>query len=546
MLVLVKQIRHDAQLPNCNDGRTPFMYGYEMDTLDGDSAASAHQVLSFGPFRLDPVRRVLLEGGKARRLGGRALEILFALVEHAGQIVTKNELIARVWPDSVVQEATLRVHIAALRKVLGDGVSGIRYVENFSGRGYRFVAEVRELYATPAPPITQVSVSSAPESAVVSSRPAGHPVTRSMRLIGRAHIVNVLAERVPQRRFVTLVGPGGVGKTTVALAVADLLICAYPDGIRFVDLTTLNERDPLGSLFATAPDAPTLTQEKLSEALGFLQHKRLLILLDNCEHVIDLAAKWTETLLRIAPGVAVLATSREPLRAQGEHVHRLAPLESPPRSQHMTGDEALEFPAIQLFVERATASLDTFKLRDADAPVVSEICRRLDGNPLAIELAAARMDLFDARALAARLDDRFQLLTRGHRTAQPRHRNLRASLDWSYDLLSSDEKVMLRRLSMFSDGFTLEGAIKLVADEALQAVDVFDILTDLVAKSLLTADFIGEHVVYRLMDTARLYGLEKLRAAGEVAEIRRRHATIWTVPTAMDCVRRPTDSRNTA
>jgi predicted ATPase/DNA-binding winged helix-turn-helix (wHTH) protein len=508
-----------------------------MDTLDGDSTASAHQVLSFGPFRLDPVRRVLLEGGTARRVGGRALEILFALVEHAGQIVTKNELIARVWPDSVVQEATLRVHIAALRKVLGDGVSGSRYVENFSGRGYRFVAEVREVYATLAPPITDVSV---------SSRPASLPVTRSMRLIGRAHIVNVLAERVPHRRFVTLVGPGGVGKTTVALAVADLLICAYPDGIQFVDLTTLNERDPLSSLFATAPGTPTLTEEKLGEALSYLQHKRLLILLDNCEYVIDLAAKLTETLLRMAPGIALLATSREPLRAKGEHVHRLAPLESPPCSQHMTGDEALEFPAVQLFVERATASLDTFELRDADAPAVSEICRRLDGNPLAIELAAARMDLFDVRSLAARLDDRFQLLTRGHRTAQPRQRNLRASLDWSYDLLSSDEKLMLRRLSLFSEGFTLEGAIKLVADEALQAVDVFDILTDLVAKSLLTADFIGEHVVYRQMDTARLYGLEKLHATGEVAEITRRHATIWSVPTAMDCVRRPTDSRNTA
>jgi predicted ATPase/DNA-binding winged helix-turn-helix (wHTH) protein len=509
-------------------GRTPFMYGYEMDTLERNSATAGHQVLSFGPFRLDPVRRVLLEAGRTCRVGSRALEILLTLAERGGQIVSKNELIARVWPDSVVQEATLRVHIAALRKILGDGESGVRYVENFSGRGYRFVAEVRGLPAATSSAVTDFGIAGAAESSAASSRPADNPAARPTRMIGRAEVVGTLAERILQRRFVTLVGPGGVGKTTVALAVAERLTSAFADGIRFVDLTAPNQQDPIGSLFAAAHGVPALAKDKLDKALPLLQDKHLLILLDNCEHVIDLAAKLAEALLRVAPGVHLLATSREPLRADGENVHRLAPLETPTRSEPMSGREALGFPAIQLFVERASASLDTFELRDANAPFVTEICRRLDGNPLAIELAAARMDLFDARALAARLDDPFQLLTRGRRTAQPRQQSLRASLDWSYGLLSDDEKLMLRRLSLFAGGFTLEAAIKLVAEEELKEADVFEMLTNLVAKSLLSADFIGDHVVYRLTDTTRLYGLEKLRDTGEAAEIAQRHAGIWS------------------
>jgi predicted ATPase/DNA-binding winged helix-turn-helix (wHTH) protein len=488
---------------------------------DAVSTSDVGKVLSFGPYRLDLVQHVLREGDKPLRLGSRALEILITLVEHAGEIVSKNELLSRVWPKSVVQEATLRVHIAALRKALGDDECGIRYVENFSGRGYRFVGHIER---APVPLSSVVT----PTEVVSSETRAPGPLIGNLQapltaMVDRTQAINTLEARIPLRRFVTIVGPGGVGKTTVALAVAEKLFSAYEHGVFFVDLEVVADSSRVAHALAAALDLEPVAHDPIPAILACLRHKSMLILLDNCEHVVEAAAGLAEKVLRAALGVHLLATSREPLRAGSEYVHRLLPLETPVSSAMLTRAEAMTFAAIQLFVERACANLDTFDLHDTDIPFVVEICRRLDGNPLAIELAAARVDLFGVRGLAARLDDCLQLLTRGRRTAGPRHQTLRATLDWSYGLLSPLEQVVLRRLAVFPGSFDIEAAHTLLWEDGMSVADIFDSLTNLVAKSLLTVDVTGEAAMYRLLETTRVYAMEKLSQSDELVKIMRLH-----------------------
>jgi predicted ATPase/DNA-binding winged helix-turn-helix (wHTH) protein len=482
---------------------------YDLPTWSG-------QGIAFGPFRLYTGQRVLLREDALIPLGSRAREILLLLVERAGEIVKKSELMARVWPDTIVEEGCLRVHIAALRKALGDGQAGVRYVENVTGQGYRFIA-----------PLTRVD--EAPPAPVAQARGAEHshnipiPLTR---MIGRAPVVATLASRLPHRRFVTIVGPGGIGKTTVAMAAADHLHDSYPHGVCFVDLASIADPLLISGTVASALGLTSVSQDPLPSIIEFLKLKQMLIVLDNCEHVIEAAAHLTEKLLAGAPGVHLIATSRESLRARSEWVLRLAPLELPPPGAVLTAAEALGFSAIQLFAERTMASLSTFELSDADVPIVADICRRLDGLPLAIELAAARMDLFGIRGLAARLEDRLGLLTRGRRTAVPRHQTLRAMLDWSYEILPRVEQIALRRLAVFAGAFDTRSASAVIADDEVQAADVLDVLTNLATKSLLVVHVAGEQIFYRLFDTSRAYALEKLDDSHESAEIKRRHARL--------------------
>src|SRR5882757_7233427 len=317
---------------------------YDLPTWSG-------QGIALGPFRLYPDQRVLLRADTPLPLGSRAREILLLLVERAGEIVKKSELMARVWPDTIVEEGSLRVHIAALRKALGDGQAGVRYVENVTGHGYRFIA-----------PLTHVDA--APPASVAQARGADHshnipiPLTR---MIGRAPVVATLASRLPYRRFVTIVGPGGVGKTTVAMAAADHLHDSYPHGICFVDLASVADPLLISGTVASALGLTTVSQDPLPSIVEFLKLKQMLIVLDNCEHVIEAAAHLAEKLLAGAPSVHLIATSRESLRARSEWVLRLAPLELPPPGAVLTAAEALGFSAIQVFVERTMASLSTFE-----------------------------------------------------------------------------------------------------------------------------------------------------------------------------------------
>jgi predicted ATPase/DNA-binding winged helix-turn-helix (wHTH) protein len=466
--------------------------------------------VAFGPFVLNPTQRVLLRGDRPVRLGSRAREILICLVERAGTVVSKNELIRRVWPETVVEEGTLRVHIASLRKILGEDRDRVRYVENVTGHGYRFVATVTRPGNTPSPP-----------------PPTEHAnPTPTTRLIGRKDVVSTIADQLRQRRLMTIVGPGGMGKTTVACATADFTRNAYPHGVCFVDLGSVPSPRLIFGRLAAALGLTTVAADPLPYIMQFLQSHRMLIVLDNCEHVIDAAALLAEKLLSGSTAVRILATSREPLRVKDESVLRLDPLELPPSSAQTTAADALRYPAVQLFAERAAACLHDFQLTDADIPTVIEICRKLDGLPLAIELAAARVDVFGIRGLAACLNDRLGFLTRGPRTAIPRHRTLRATLDWSYELLPEVEQTALRRLSVFAGRFDDTSAAAIICDTGTDPTSVLNILTDLAAKSLITVKTCGDQVWYQLLNTSRAYAAEKLVAGTEAARIKQRHARL--------------------
>jgi predicted ATPase/DNA-binding winged helix-turn-helix (wHTH) protein len=492
-------------------------------------ATSRETAIAFGPFVLNPTQRVLLRGDRPVRLGSRAREILICLVERAGTVVSKNELIKRVWPETIVEEGTLRVHIASLRKILGEGRAQTRYVENVTGHGYRFVATVTRSTDTgsaqsDSPRTDDHALPALLGPLSIEQVPAVcAPMTRRF---GRQDVVATIADQLQHRRLMTIVGPGGMGKTTVAWATADFVRNSYPSGVCFVDLGSVPSPRLIFGRLAAALGLATVAADPVPYIMQFLQAHRMLIVLDNCEHVIDAAALLAEKLLSGSAAVRILATSREPLRVQDESVLRLAPLELPPLTAETTAAEALRYPAIQLFAERAAACLHHFRLADCDVPTVVDICRKLDGLPLAIELAAARVDVFGIRGLAACLNDRLGFLTRGHRTAVPRHRTLRATLDWSYELLPATEQTALRRLSVFAGRFAATAAGAIICDSGSDATSVLNILTDLAAKSLITVHAAGDQVSYQLLNTSRAYAAEKLQASAEVYEIKQRHARL--------------------
>lgn len=476
-------------------------------------AAPNDRAISFGPFSLRPAAHLLLESGKPVEIGVRALDLLTVLVERAGEVVTKDELLARVWPSLVVDEGNIRTQVGLLRKILRDGQGGARYLMTVPGRGYRFVA-----------PVTTVETTKSiePQAPRVNSTPA--LPARLTRLIGRADAITDIAGRLSRQRFVTIVGPGGIGKTSVALAVAERAETSYDDGIYLVDCAPL-----LGTSLVARKLASTLALEIAEDdpsrgLVAFLRSKRMLIVLDCCERVVEAAAVLVENLLQGAPGVAILATSREPLRAEGESVYRLPPLEIPPASTKPSARDALSYSAVQLFVERVASSLGRFELSDTDAPVVADICRRLDGVALALELAAGRVEVFGLLGVAGRLEDRVRLLMHGRRTALPRHQTLTATLDWSYDSLAESEQAALRRLSVFAGSFTLQAAQAVVTDDLVDSSEIDEVVASLVSKSLLNADVTTAIGHYRLLDTTRAYALNKLTESGEFDRVARRHA----------------------
>ena len=477
---------------------------------------ASERAISFGPFRLVPTQRLLLEDDNPVRVGSRALDILTALVERPGELVGKDELMARVWRGTFVEEGNLKFQVGALRRALGDGRGGRRYIATSAGQGHRFVAPVSDAQA--------------PAAAALPAAPTrqNHNLPQQLtRLIGRAGAVSRIVARLQPHRLLSIVGPGGIGKTSVAIAVAEASVNTYEHGVWFVDLAPLADARLVPSAVAQVLGFDIRSDDPVPGLVGAFRDRRLLLVLDNCEHVIEAAATLAVAILRGAADVHILATSREPLRAEGEHVQRLPPLSNGFPSDHPGAAEALAFPAVELFVERAAECLGEFELTDENAAIVAEICRKLDGIPLAIELAAARVESFGVRGLATHLDDRFRLLTSGRRSGPPRHRTLRAALDWSYEVLSEPERAVLRRLGIFMGGFTLDAACAVVADSGLVRGDVIDAVTELIEKSLAIVETTETEPRLRLLETTRAYALERPGESGKWEAVARRHAEYY-------------------
>ncbi len=425
----------------------------------------SQDLICFGPFRLSTTERLLEKGGEPVQLGSRALDILIVLVERPAEVVSKKELIAKVWPDLVVDDGSLRYHILVLRKALGQGRSNTRYVTNVSGRGYCFVAPISRVASRPAPVRNSLAHS-----------PVGLPPS-PIRMVGRDETVRLISEGLSARRFFTIVGPGGIGKTTVATAVSHTMLAAFDGAVHYVDFGPLCTPSLVPSRVASTVGLQGNFDDPLATLPAFLRDRRMLLVLDSCEHLIETIAPLAECIFREAPEVHILATSREPLQVEGEQVHRIHALAFPPDDEPLTAASALTFPAVQLLVERAAADGSGFELNDAEASIVGKVCRRLDGIALA--------------------------------------------------LLPEAERVILRRLSVFVGAFSLEAAQFVAAGDILEREQVAEAIAALSTKSLIAVETNRTGALYRLLDTTRAYVLTKMVDSGERNTIAQRHATYY-------------------
>jgi predicted ATPase/DNA-binding winged helix-turn-helix (wHTH) protein len=477
-------------------------------------------VASFGPFQLYPSARTLEKAGTPLVLGNRALDILMALVEEAGQVVSHKALMARAWRGLVVDPSNLRVHVSSLRKALGDIEDRPRYIANVAGQGYCFVAPVTRGPAGRVP-------ARAPDYPSGAARRRLVLPAKLERMVGREDALRIVAADLIAERFVSIIGPGGMGKTTVAVAVAHMMLEEFADAVCFVDVGMVADPALLVTTIASTLGLTIQTDDALATLLECLRTLRVLLVLDNCEHVIDAAATLAEQIFEAAPAAHILATSREALRVEGEHVYCLPPLASPPPNSSMSAADVLEFPAVKLFSERAAASGKPLNPSDADAAVIAGIVGRLDGIALAIELTAGRVATHGLRGTADLLEKGLGLHWQGRRTAHPRHQTLQALLDWSYGYLSVDEQVVLRRLAVLVGPFAIETAQAIACDDDRDEEQLVDVLDHLVEKSLISSATEGTVTRYRLLETTRVYGAKKLEESGERHAIARRHATYF-------------------
>ncbi|WP_065260080.1 ATP-binding protein [Pseudomonas bananamidigenes] len=472
----------------------------------------------FGPFCVVPGKRLLTRNGVPVEIGGRALDLLIALLEQPGRVLSKYDLIEKVWPDSVVAEGSLRFHMTGLRRILGDGEEHARYIATQVGVGYAFVAPLERQLLEAQPASTQRRR----ESNVCSLPPRA-------KLIGRETDLQLVVDHLQQPRLFTLVGPGGVGKTSLAIEVAHRIAAQGYERVCFVDLAQVEDCALVPSALARSLGIAVQAEDPLFVLLAHLREQRLMLVIDNCEHLIDAVSTLLEQISDSAPDVGILATSREPLRVRGEYVHWLNPLEFPRESRHLSTQELLAFAAIRLFVERASSSNAALLLEAEGGQMIADICQRLEGMALPIELAAMRVASHGLKATHALLGERFSLGWSGRRTAVPRHQTLRSMLDWSYDLLSAPERLALERLSVFVGPFSQEAASQVVAESQSEGPAVAAILDDLVCKGLVTVDHSDSTDSYRLLEMTRAYAREKLTARGdaEVNSLAFRHAAYY-------------------
>jgi predicted ATPase/DNA-binding winged helix-turn-helix (wHTH) protein len=475
----------------------PAARSYGLGKNFGKTVGLPPRSVHFPPFRLEVGRQQLYRGPEPVPLRPKTMAVLCCLLERAGQLVTKTDLLDAVWPETAVSDAVLKVSIRELREALEDDPKAPRYIETTHGAGYRFIAAL------------------AGDNLPV-------PLTS---FIGRERETGEAKELLGRARLLTLTGPGGSGKTRLAVRVAREVQGDYQDGVWWVALSALNDPELVPQTVAAVLGVRELPGRTPLQALtAHLSPRRLLLVLDNCEHLIVPCALLADTLLRACPFLRILATSREGLGVAGETTMLVSPLSLPAPERPISLEELGRSEAVSLFVARARSAQPRFEARAGNAAALVQVCRQLDGLPLAIELAAPRVKALTVEELAERLGDCFQLLTDGGRTELPRHQTLRAAIDWSYDLLSGQERALLERLSVFTGGWRLESAEAVCGGEGLAGSEVLGLLTRLVDKSLVAAGEECGQTRYTLLETVRQYAQEKLSRSGSEAALCARHA----------------------
>ena len=472
------------------------------------------EVIAFGPFRLDRAQRLLTKEGTPVPLGYRAFEILLVLIRHAPEAVSKTTLYEQVWPGRFTEEGTLRFQISSLRKALGDSDS--RYITTASGKGYCFAAPLSRLPAVATGKADETSN----QAAVTRVSETNLPL-RLAEIIGREDDLAGLGELLRLNRLVTLVGPGGVGKTRLAVEQGWRVREDFAAGVWLIDVAPLTDQDAVTSAVATALGISVAKSETaISSIITALGKMRLLLIFDNCEHLIEGVAALVKPILERASGVSILATSQKDLQLAGEKIYRLDPLAVPP-----AGTVDIEgFAAVELFVERARAADRQFEMDGSNNAGIGEICRQLDGLPLALEMAAGRLRILGVDGLRRGLDDRLKLI-KGARHDGRRHTSLHGMLEWSHGLLTRFDQQVFRRLAVFPSSFTLDAAVAVAGGDGIERWDVVDALGRLIDQSLVTLER-REPARYRLLETLRFYAMDKLRGAGEtdaIADLHARH-----------------------